>query len=683
MKAFEPDRIRNVVLVGPPGSGKTSLAEAMLYRAGTVSRVGRVEDGSTVCDHEPEEKEVGHSLTTALATLEWHDHKINLLDTPGTFDFAGEAVGAMAAADLAVFVVDASSGLDHATVDLWRQAADRGLPRLVFVNKLDREHTDFETVLGELQAAFGAGVAPLEIPIGVAEGFHGIADLLTDTAWIYDSGSAELGEIPAEMEERVHQIHDSLVENIVVADDALLERFLEGEVPSFEELEKVLGRGVAGGTVFPVVCGSATIPIAVDRLCNYIVEVGPAPTDRSPVPVVVGTSTVDVAPDPSADALVHVFKTAVDPYLGHVSYFRVLAGTVQRDLHLSNGRTGDDERFRNVMSLQGGVSVDVDSLPAGDIGAVAKLSGTRTGDTLSATGRAAAPAIGFPTPVLSVAVTARSRNDEDKLANALHRLVDEDPVLTVTRDDETHQTLLGGLGETHLRHVVARLERKFHVEVDTAEVRVPYRETITSTSTAEGKYKKQSGGHGQFGIASIRIEPLPAGSGYEFSDEVTGGVIPRQFIPAVEAGIAEAMAHGGSSGYPVVDVRAAVFDGRHHAVDSSEMSFKMAGRLAFQEALGGARPVVLEPVSAVEVTVPSDCLGDVMGDLSSRRAIVQGSELDRWGDQVISAQVPSAEILRYSIDLRSITGGRGRFTAIHDHYARVPAGVDVPPPPEN
>ncbi|HAQ22519.1 MAG TPA: elongation factor G, partial [Acidimicrobiaceae bacterium] len=456
MKAFEPDRIRNVVLVGPPGSGKTSLAEAMLYRSGALARAGRVEDGSTVCDHEPEEKEAGHSLTTALATLEWHDHKVNLLDTPGTFDFAGEAVGAMSAADLAVFVVDASSGLDHATIDLWRQAADRDLPRMVFVNKLDREHTDFEAVLAELQKAFGAGVAPLEIPIGEAESFHGIADLLTDTAWIYDSGQAELGQIPEEMEEREHQIHDSLVENIVVADDGLLERFLEGDVPSFEELEKVLGRGVAAGTVFPVVCGSATIPIAVDRLCNYIVEVGPSPSDRPPIPVTVGGSTVEVEPDPSADALVQVFKTAVDPYLGHVSYFRVLAGTVSRDLQLTNARTGDDERFRNVMSLQGSESVGVDSLMAGDVGAVAKLSGTLTGDTLSASGRAEAPAIGFPSPVLSMAVRARSRNDEDKLANALHRIVEEDPVLTVTRDDETHQTLLGGLGETHLRHVVAR-----------------------------------------------------------------------------------------------------------------------------------------------------------------------------------------------------------------------------------
>ena len=678
MKAFVSERIRNVVLVGPPGSGKTSLAEAMLYRAGTLSRVGRVEDASTVCDHEPEEKEVGHSLTTALATLEWNDHKVNLLDTPGTFDFAGEAVGAMAVADLAVFVVDASTGLDHATIDLWRQAADRNLPRMVFVNKLDREHTSFETVLADLQAAFGTGVAPLEIPIGEAGAFHGIADLLTDTAWIYDSGHAELGEIPEEMEEREHQIHDSLVENIVVADDDLLERFLDGDIPTFEELETVLGQGVAAGTVFPVVCGSATIPIAVDRLCNFIVEVGPSPLDRPPVTVVVGGREVEVVPDPTADTLVQVFKTAVDPYLGHISYLRVLTGTVKRDIHLTNGRTGDDERLRNVMSLQGGESVDVDRLPAGDIGAVAKLHATLTGDTLSAAGRATAPAIGFPSPVLEMAVTARVRNDEDKLANALHRLVDEDPVLTVTRNSETHQTLLGGLGETHLRNVVARLERKFGVQVDSEAVRVAYRETITAKSSAEGRYKKQSGGHGQFGIASIRIEPLPAGSGLEFVDEVTGGAIPRQFITAVEAGVAEAMAHGGSSGYPVVDVRVAVFDGRHHSVDSSEMSFKMAGRLAFQEALAGARSVVLEPVMVVEVTIPSECLGDVMGDLSSRRATVQGSEVDRWGAQVVSAMAPEAEMLRYSIDLRSITGGRGRFTARHDHYSRVPAGVEVP-----
>ena len=682
MKAFAPECIRNVVLVGPPGSGKTSLAEAMLYRAGAVGRVGRVEDGSTVCDHEPEEKAAGHSLSTGLAMFEWEGHKVNLLDTPGTYDFAGEALGALAAADLAVFVIDASSGLDHSSVSLWREASKRSLPRMLFINKLDREHANFDSVLAELQSAFGAGVAPLEIPIGLAETFHGVADLLTDTAWLYDSGHGEQAEIPEELRAREADIHEALVENIVVADDDLLERYLDGDVPAFAELEKVLGKGVASASVFPVVCGSATGPIAVDRLCNYLVEVGPSPLDRAPTTVTVAGTETEVVPDPAADPLVQVFKTAVDPYLGHISYLRVLTGTVRNDSSLTNGRTGDSERFRNLVTMRGGESIEVDSLPAGDIGAVAKLNDTLSGDTLSGAGRAAGPPIGFPTPVYSTSVTARSRKDEDKLANALHRILHEDPVLTVTRNDETRQTLLSGMGETHIRHVLAKMERKFGVQVDTSEVRVAYRETITGSSSAEGKYKKQSGGHGQFGVAFVRLEPLQPGEGFEFVDEVKGGAIPRGLIPAVEAGIRDAMSNGGTSGYPVVDVRAAVYDGKHHAVDSSEMSFKMAGRLAFQEALPAARPVVLEPIAILEVTVPSDCLGDVMGDLSSRRATVQGSDVDEWGDQVITAKVPESELVRYSIDLRSITGGRGRFTSTHDHYAQVPGGVEVPPPPE-
>ncbi len=659
--AVAPEKIRNVALVGSQGSGKTTLAEALLYRAGVIERTGRVEEGSTVCDFSPEEKNATHSQSLALASFEWHGHKINLLDTPGAPDYAGELHAALQVADLLVFVIDASSGVDHRATSIWHQAADAGLPRIVFVNKLDREHASFENVLTELQDAFGAGVAPLELPIGAGPDFHGIADLLTDKAYIYDSGSAEESQIPAEMEDQEAEVREQLVEGIVVADDDMLEQYLDGNVPSPSELETVLGRGVADGSVFPVVCGSATGPIAVDRLANFLVEIGPPPTSRA---MTVTMSDIDSEPacDPAGDQLACVFKTISDDYVGQISLFRVLSGTIRRDDNLTNSATGNGERLRGLVKLVGGKQEDIDVIAAGDIGGVTKLQQTRTGDTLTNAGRAVVQLEPWPEPVLAYGLLPKTRAAEDKLGTGLRRLTDEDPSLHLERSEETRQTLLRGLGEAHLRLAIARLDR-MGIEVETEDLRVPYRQTVTGNGDAEGKHKKQSGGHGQFGVAYVRIEPLPRGSGFEFVDAISGGAIPRSYIPAVEAGIRDAMTDGGELGFPIVDVKATVYDGKHHSVDSSEFSFNMAGKLAFNAAFAQANPVVLEPMARVEITVAPEYQGDVMGDLSSRRGQVQGTDAGPWGEQVIHAIVPEAELVRYAIELRSLTGGRARFKA--------------------
>jgi elongation factor G len=671
-------QLRNVALVGHGSSGKTSLAEAMLHVSGMVPRPGRVEDGTTVLDTEPEERSHHQSLSLGVAPLDWKQHRITLLDTPGYADFVGEAVAALRVADLAVFVVSAVEGVEVQTELLWRQAVQLGLPRLVFVNKLDRERASFDRTLDQLRSTFGAGIAPLELPIGEEGEFRGVADLLTDTAWTYVDGVATHGEVPDEMEEQEHRVHDNLVEGIVVADEALLERYLDGDVPSLEELEAALAHGVADATVFPVVLGSATAEVAIDRLLDFVCEIGPSPADRPPIEVEAGDTLAEVAADPDGDPLAFVFKTVADPYVGHLSLFRVLSGTVHGDDHLVDVRTGEDQRLHGLFRLRGADHEEVGELVAGEIGGVAKLNGTATSDTLAPKGLPVrVPPIVPPAPVLATAVVPRTQGDDDKLAGALHRIVEEDPSLVVTRDDETHQVLLHGCGETHLAVTIERLERKFGVHVDTEDVKVAHRETITVEAEAEGRHKKQTGGKGQFGVAVVRIEPLPRGSGFEFVDRIVGGAIPKQLIPAVGKGVQEAMAGGGRHGFPVVDVRATVLDGRFHNVDSDEHSFRAAGRLAFREAFEQAGPVVLEPVSRMVITVPSVHQGEVMGDLNARRGRVQGTEVNSSGEHTIVALVPTAEVLRYAIDLRSMTGGRGRFTAVHEHHDVMPEHLVV------
>jgi elongation factor G len=656
MKTFPTANIRNVALVGHGGAGKTSLAEALLFTAGATTRLGKIEDGTTVADFDPEEQR--RRISVSLAPFELEGHKVNILDAPGYADFIGDVGAAFRAADLALFVVSAVEGVEVQTEVAWKLAEARGIPRAIFINKLDRERASFQRTLDQLKERFGAGVAPLHLPIGEEAGFRGVVELLNDKAITYADGSPKgtEGEIPAEMQAEEHSVHDALVEGIVVADDDLMERYLGDEKIDISELAGALAAGVASGAVFPVLCGSATKLIGIDRLAQFLVDEAPAPT--------VG--------DGPAGAV--VFKTIVDSYVGHVNFFKVMQGTIKHDDVLANGRTKGDERMHQLFVMRGKEQDTVTEVAAGDIAAVAKLSDTSTGDVLATKGaEIEVETTDLPEPVLAVAIKARSKGDEDKLANALHRLQEEDLVLHIERNPETHQTVLRGMGETHLSIALEKLARKFGVEVDTEDVRVAYRETISGTAEAEGKLKKQTGGHGQFAVAWLRVEPKERGSGNEFVDAIVGGVIPKNFLPAVEKGVAEAEEQGGALGFPVVDVKITCFDGKHHSVDSSEMAFKTAASMGLREALAKAGPILLEPVSELVVVVPEANQGDIMGDLNGKRGRIQGSASIGGGEVEITANVPSSEILRYAIDLRSMTGGRGRFSARHSHYDPVPS----------
>lgn len=693
---FPSGRIRNVALVGHTGVGKTTVAEALLAHTGAVTRMGRVEDGTTVCDHEPEE--ISHCLTVGLSLAPCivpngasGAVKVNVIDTPGYADFMGEVAAAMSVVDAVVVVVSAVDGVEVQTEAVWRMAEQARLPRIIVVNKLDRDRADFDRVLADLRDRFGAGVAPLELPIGSESAFRGVVDLLADVAITYRAATSsggqgapasftgETGDIPEDLAATEHSVHEALVEGIVVGDDALTERYLDGDVLSFEELEAHLADGVAAASVFPVVCTSATTGIGIDRLATLLVELCQAPTARPPARIAAGDTTRDVSCDSAGPPLARVFKTIIDPYVGRLSLCRSLSGTLRPDLVLVNPRTHADERLHLIEALRGRETLPVTQVDAGDLFAVAKLGDTRTGDTLAPKGSpvlvVSPVAPETEPPSLAIAIRPRAKGDEDKLMSSLQRLIDEDGTLSVRRDDETHQTILTGVGEMHLTIVLQRLHRKFGVDVERVEVLIPYRETISRSSTAEGRYKKQTGGHGQFGVATIRIDPLPRGEGFSFVDEVVGGAIPRQYIPAVAKGVAEAMAQGGAFGYPVVDVAVTCLDGKHHPVDSSELSFTMAGSLGFRDALAQASPVLLEPISSVVVSIPASVQGDVIGDLNARRGRVQGTEMDADGNQVVHALVPAAELTRYAVDVRSMTGGRGRFRAVHHHYDIAPSHV--------
>jgi elongation factor G len=675
LKTYDAKDIRNVLLVGHGGSGKTTLLEAMLFASGAITRMGTVEDGNTVSDHDPDEQHRQISVSLAMAPIEWKDAKINVLDAPGTADFVGDVRSAVRAADAVIVVVSAVDGVEVQTEFAWELAVQEDLPRAIFVNKLDRERADFQATLDQLVSSFGNQVAPFELPIGAETEFNGIADLLHEKADLYPSGpKAEESEWPDEIHAIADPAREKLIEAVAESDDALIERYLEeGTLP-----EDVITQGAKDGftnaRLAPVFVGSASRAIGIDRLLDFIVEEFPSPVDRGPVEAASRDGSVkELDCDPNAPTAAFVFKTLSDPFVGHITMFRVFSGRVRPDGTLFNATQATEERVGQLFALQGKDHDPLTEVVAGDMGAVAKLTHTHTGDTISTKGDPLqlAPIV-LPEPLLAFAIEPRTKGDEDKLSTGLARLREEDPSFRVTRSDETHETVMYGMGEAHLEVMAERLKRKFGVEVLTHPAKIAYRETLRGRAKVTGRHVKQSGGHGQYAVCTIEVEPTARGEGFVYEDRIVGGSIPSQFIPSIEKGIVKTMAEGTVSGNPMVDIKVTLVDGKFHTVDSSDMAFQIAGSLALKEAAEQAGVAILEPVVQLEVIVPEAFTGDVMGDLNAKRGKIAGMEQAGGGKQVIRAAVPQAEVARYVIDLRSMTGGRGAFSMTFDHYEEMP-----------
>ena len=676
MKTYDASDIRNVLLVGHGGAGKTTLLEAMLFASGTVTRMGSVEEGNTVSDFEPEETKKGISVSLAMAPIEWNGVKINVLDAPGYADFVGDVRSAIRAVDAVLLVVSAVDGVEVQTEVAWELAVEAGLPRAILINKLDRERASFERTLEELVRSFGTQVAPLELPLGEEHDFEGVADLLSRKAFRYGSGPrAQEGDWPDDISGKADPFREKLMEAVAESDDSLIEKYLEEGELSEEEVLHGVKRGFAEARIAPVLCAAAAKPIGVDRVLQYIADEFPSPVDRGPITVTSKSGDrAERACDPGGPLAAYVFKTVSDPYVGHITMFRVFSGKIRPDAPVFNATKGTEERIGQVFALRGKEHDTVAEVPAGDIGAVAKLGHTTTGDTFSTKDApVTVDAAEMPEPLLAFAITPKTKGDEEKLSTALARLREEDPTLRIERSEETHETVMYGMGEAHLDVQIERMKRKFGVEVTTAPAKIAYRETIRGPAKGLGRHVKQTGGHGQYAICNIEVEPLPRGTGFEYVDKIFGGAIPNQFIPSVEKGIVKTMSQGVISGNPMVDIRATLVDGKFHTVDSSDMAFQLAGSLALKEAAAAAGVVLLEPIVEVEVVVPEAYTGDIMGDLNAKRAKIQGMESAGAGKQRVKALVPQAEVARYSIDLRSMTGGRAAFTMRFSHYEEVPS----------
>jgi elongation factor G len=674
MKTYDAPHIRNVLLVGHGGAGKTTLLEAMLFTSGAITRMGTVEDGNTVSDFEPEETKKGISVSLAMAPVEWGEVKVNVLDAPGYADFVGDVRSAIRAADAVLLVVSAVDGVEVQTEVAWELAVEAGLPRAIVINKLDRERASFERTLDQLVQSFGTQVAPMELPLGEEHEFEGTADLLNRKAYRGGPRATE-GEWPDDISGKADPYREKLMEAVAESDDSLIERYLEEGELSEDEIVHGVKKGFAEARIAPVFVAAAARPIGVDRLLQFIADEFPSPADRGEITVMTRSGEENMrACDPNEPLAALVFKTISDPYVGHITLFRVFSGRMRPDSAVYNATKATEERVGQLFTLRGKEHDTVSEVPAGDIGAVAKLSHTTTGDTFSTKDDPVqVPAAEMPEPLLAFAIAPKTKGDEDKLSTALSRLKEEDPTLRVERSDETHETVMYGMGEAHLDVQIERMKRKFGVEVTTAPAKIAYRETIKGPGKAMGRHVKQTGGHGQYAICNIEVEPLPRGGGFEFVDKIFGGAIPNQFIASVEKGVVKAMSEGALSGNPMVDIRCTLVDGKFHPVDSSDMAFQIAGSLALREAAQAAGVALLEPIVEVEVVVTDDYTGDIMGDLNSKRAKIQGMESAGAGKQRVKALVPQAEVARYSIDLRSLTGGRGAFSMRFSHYEEVPS----------
>jgi elongation factor G len=681
MKVYDAASIRNVALVGHSGSGKTQLVSAALFDAGAVNRFGKVDEGTTVTDFDEEAIARKHTLSASLAYAEWNKIKINVIDTPGIANFLSEARAALTVADAALVVVDAVSGVQVQTEKTWQAADELSLPRLVVVNRLDRERASRERTLQSVRGSLSRTIVPIQIPIGEEKSFKGVVDLVGMKALIFQTdGSGKISEaaIPADLNDAAQAERDALIEMVAEADEALMEQFFEAGTLTQEQLVAGLRAATMSGKVFPLVCTSGLVNIGVQPMLDAIIAYLPSPADR-PIKAIDAKSKQEMTrqTSDSGPASAFVWKTIADPFAGRITMFRVMSGALKADSTVHNKTRDTLERLGHLILLQGKTQTNVPELKAGDLGAVAKLKDTLTNDTLGDKADPITfPPMTFPEPVLSYAIEPKTRGDEDKISTAMHRLEEEDPSIRYDRGAQTKELLLAGQGQLHIEVTVAKLKRRFGVDVNLKPPRIPYRETIKASTEAHGRHKKQTGGHGQFGDCKIKVEPLPRGADFEFVDDIFGGSIPRQYIPAVEKGIQDARTRGFLAGYPMVDFRVTIFDGSYHDVDSNELSFKLAGSLAFKDAMTRARPTILEPIMNVEVYAPSDFAGDLMGDLNGRRGRIGGMDT-RGAMTIIKAQVPMSEMLTYEQHLTSATGGRGSYHMEYSHYDEVPSHLQT------